>query len=73
MLLIISEEDDKTTNEVMLWLFDKGLKPIRINSNDNIRINKIEINLRDVSSVWYRGASYCIFFAKFISRTHRKT
>ncbi len=68
MLLIISEELDPTTSEVILWLVSMGKTPVRINCEDNLSLielypesNSIEIQVRDkrinlgyVKAFWYR-------------------
>jgi hypothetical protein len=43
MLLILSEEKDLTTNEVIDWLFFYNIDFIRINKEDNIIIKEIRL------------------------------
>ncbi len=77
MLLIISEELDPTTSEVILWLVSMGKTPIRINCEDGfsiiglnpelnsieIQVNNRRIDLDSVKSFWYRnGTIECSFF-----------
>lgn len=70
MILILSEELDKTTDKVIDWLSFKQEKFIRINKEDNVNLLSIIINnnltsivleikgqrldLNDISVVWYR-------------------
>lgn len=70
MVLILSQESDLSTNDIMDWLFYQGCNTVRINDSDilncttlSIPQNKcllevigkdIEFNLQDVKSYWYR-------------------
>jgi ATP-GRASP peptide maturase of grasp-with-spasm system len=43
-VLIISSEDDRTTNDVIDWLLSFGVPVIRVNDSSVITIRKIELN-----------------------------
>lgn len=73
MLLIVSEEEDYSTNEVIDWLAAKNVSFIRINTEDFVEISSVEIksdkttillrykdqtfSLDDITSVWVRRGS----------------
>jgi hypothetical protein len=70
MILILSIENDNSTNEVIKWLSAKNKGFIRINDTDKLKIETIEINkdkisvtiissrekfkISDISAYWYR-------------------
>lgn len=66
MLLIISENHDNSTNRVIDWLISKNINYIRINENNPVFSDKINlsnsningklngINLSSFKSMWYR-------------------
>lgn len=65
MVLIISESNDLSTNQVIEWLEYYQKKWIRINSEETIELEfrktdirlknqRISFNLNDLTSVWYR-------------------
>ena len=67
MVLIITDENDQTTCEVIDWLYQKGndvcvitdaseVKIIKIYEDGSfiISVNTIEVSSVDVTSVWYR-------------------
>lgn len=68
MILIISEESERTTDEVVQWLLNNNVKFLRINKEDNLKIlcinpstgealvevNDIVYDLDTFDPVWYR-------------------
>lgn len=68
MILIISEESERTTDEVVQWLLNNNVKFLRINKEDNLKIicinpstgeALVEVNdnvydLDTFDTVWYR-------------------
>lgn len=70
MVLILSEENDFSTNDVIDWLIYYRIKFVRINSNDQIKLNylcsdvfeicckKQIINSINIDSVWYRRGNF---------------
>lgn len=68
MILIISEQNDASTTDIIKWLIHLNKEFIRINSNDTVSVkeieignnfsllinNKIEIFYNQITSVWYR-------------------
>lgn len=80
MILLISEEGDTTTYEVLQWIKFYGKKYVRINQEDEvfvalidfesediiIRIKDVEINLKDVKFTWYRRGFFDFKLAYFL-------
>ncbi|MEI7597424.1 MAG: grasp-with-spasm system ATP-grasp peptide maturase [Bacteroidota bacterium] len=74
MILILSNENDLSTCEVLEWITYFGCKYIRLNETDNVYFKKLkienkqtsilvenqdnDINLSDFSSYWYRRGSF---------------
>lgn len=68
MLLILSEANDRTTNEVLQWLFRWGVPFVRINTETPVRVQEVSpssgrvvlqvrgraIDLSRVERVWFR-------------------
>lgn len=70
MVLILSEEQDETTNDVIDWLWHHGKEVVRINREDDVQIDEIDtekfiirvgdifIDSRQISSFWYRRGPF---------------
>jgi len=85
MILIISNESDKSTNEVIDWLEFYGEIFLRISDKDKVKIKKIElntsktniqlliknisVNLSEIKSIWYRRGWLTIDKDFFLSDT----
>ena len=70
MILILSNNDDLSTDEIIDWLIFKGEEYFRINGGDYVTLDKLtidsdgaqtiikcrntQINLKDLKSFWYR-------------------
>ena len=70
MILVVSDNDDKSTNEVIDWLIYYNANFIRINDADSIKLNALtledkteiisfnvfndNVNLSDISCAWFR-------------------
>lgn len=66
MVLILGEEQDETTNDVIDWLWYHGKEVIRINREDDVQIHELDagkfvLHLEDqiidsdqADSFWYR-------------------
>jgi hypothetical protein len=42
-VLILSEENDSSTDEVMEWLLSFGMRPVRINAEDKIKVIEVDL------------------------------
>ncbi len=74
MILILSEQYDQSTNEVINWLTHYNQEYIRINDTDNCEIVKIDcyndkvvmningytLDFNDISTYWYRRGNFKI-------------
>jgi ATP-GRASP peptide maturase of grasp-with-spasm system len=73
MILILSQGDEKSTDDVLVWLKYFGLKFFRINETDivedvyfelgnnvrlRIKINSVWLELTEVTSYWYRRGKF---------------
>ncbi|BDX39654.1 hypothetical protein CYCD_30090 [Tenuifilaceae bacterium CYCD] len=68
MILIISEEFERTTDEVLQWLLFHGISFLRVNKEDSLKIVELSLNcerllfefngkvfnINDFDTVWYR-------------------
>ena len=81
MLLILSSENDRSTDNVIDWLRHFGVKFIRINNTDEISNISIHfdkdpffiaticdniINSKDISSFWYRRGELTFRCSKYL-------
>jgi len=80
MILVLSSQDDMSTNDVLDWLFYYQVDFLRISNQDTIRYQNLIINangfdvalsindkeylLSDFTAFWYRRSHYKIFFDK---------
>lgn len=70
MVLILSEEQDETTNDVIDWLWYQQKDVVRINREDNVQIQELDtekfvirvgntlVDSRQISSFWYRRGPF---------------
>jgi ATP-GRASP peptide maturase of grasp-with-spasm system len=85
MVLIISQDDDYSTLEIIKWLIYYNVSYIRVNSQDKVQLEELDIqsktfifkidgkivNLADISYIWYRRGKFNFFGKSLIDEVYK--
>jgi len=78
MILIQSDKEEHSTDEVLQWLMFENFKFVRFNKNEfvdfNIGVNKNlrfsfgDIDFELISAYWFRRSKFIITYTTFLSK-----